>query len=757
MNRTNFSRAAILLFLLLGIVSISELNAQDRFELSLISRTKGKRIPEKSLQIAKTDAEITIDGVLDEEVWQTADKAHDFHRQYPTDDTTALSKTEASILYDDNNLYVGVTCFDELEGNYIVESLRRDYRERNNDYFMLIIDPFDDLTNGYAFTITPLGVQMEGLITGGGGGFMGVSDSWDNVWYSKTKKTDEGWTAEFKIPFKSIRYADDISNWNIQFVRNDLKRNERSTWTTVKRQYQPTSLTYSGELKWEGTPPEAGSNISIIPYVSGSATQPNLSVNNNIGWDWNAGFDGKVALSTSLNLDLTLNPDFSTVEVDQQQTNVTRFELFYPERRQFFIENSDLFSDFGFRRSQVFFSRRIGLSSPMIFGARLSGQVGDGLRVGFLNAQTKHQMNADFDDTPAYNFTVGSFKKQLFGRSNISGIFAMKQAINFSKDQEDGFDFGTQNEYNRVYGLQYNLMSADDKWDGSFYYFNSDDPVHTSKHWAHGTSIRYNTRKLMAFWTHEYVAENFNAEMGFFPRTGYFTFGPFVRYSFYPDSKTISTHGPSFRSNYYMDTNWEFTDKDMEVGYGINFLNSSRINLEWQNTYVKLFDDFDPTWQFEEGTEPLPSGSEYTWNALNASYSSNSRKDFSFDVRASYGGFYNGNATNLSGTFRYRIKPIFSLAMNYTYNKIDLPNPNPSAAFWLVGPRIDLTFSEKVFWTNFIQYNEQADNVNINSRLQWRFAPVSDIFLVYTENFLPDGMVSKNRGLIVKMSYWINL
>ncbi len=756
MNDYKTNPFRVLLILFLGIFSISQLQAQDRFELSLIARSKGKRVPEKTLQITKTDAQITIDGILDELVWKSADKANDFHRQYPTDDTTAYSKTEVSVVYDDHNLYAGIICYDTLPGKYIVESLRRDYNERNNDYVMLVIDPFDDLTNGYAFAITPLGVQMEGLITGGGGGFMGVSSSWDNVWYSKTKKTNFGWTAEIKIPFKSIRYADDISNWNIQFIRNDLKQNERSTWTTVKRQYQPTALTFSGELDWEKTPPEAGSNLSIIPYVSGSASQ-DFSLNKDVKWDWNAGFDGKVALSTSLNLDLTLNPDFSTVEVDQQQTNVTRFELFYPERRQFFIENSDLFSDFGFRRSQVFFSRRIGLSSPMMFGARLSGQVGDGLRVGFLNAQTSHQLNADFDDVPSYNFTVGSFKKQVFGRSNISGIFAMKQAINFSKDMEDGYDFGSNKEYNRVYGLQYNLLSADDKWDGSSYFFNSDSPTQSSKHWAHGSSISYTTRKLMAFMTYEYVAENFNAEMGFFPRTGYFTFGPFMRYSFFPKSNTINTHGPGFRANYYMDQNWEFTDKDMSVSYGVNFLNSSRVELEWQNTYVKLYDDFDPTWQFEEGTVPLPGGNDYTWNALGVNYSSNSRKDFSFRLSGEYGGFYNGQATNLSGSVRYRIKPIFSLELNYSYNNIDLPDPYPKGSFWLVGPRIDLTFTDKIFWTNFIQYNQQADNININSRIQWRFAPVSDLFIVYTENFLPEGMVSKNRGIILKMSYWINL
>ena len=752
-----YVRIILSLFVFYWIVSSLEMSAQDRFDLSLIARSKSKRVPEKIITIAKTNTPIVIDGILDEEAWQTADKATDFHKQYPADDTTAFTQTEVSLTYDDHNLYVGITCYDKLEGNYIVESLRRDFNDRNNDYLMVVIDPFDDLSNGFAFAVTPLGVQEEGLITGGGAGFMGVSSSWDNVWYSKVRQTDQGWVAEFKIPFKSIRYNDEITNWNIQFVRNDLKRNERSTWTTVKRQFQPTSLTYSGVLKWDTVPPPAGSNISIIPYASGSASQTDLTTGNEIKWTGKAGFDGKVALSSSLNLDLTVNPDFSTVEVDQQQTNVTRFELFYPERRQFFIENSDLFSDFGFRQSQVFFSRRIGLNSPMLFGARLSGQIGNGLRIGLLNAQTNHRLDSVYGDSPAFNYTVGTFQKQVFGRSNIAGISAMKQSVNFDRDEENGYDYGDLYKFNRVYGLQYNLLSADDKWDGSVYYFNSDDPEHKTNHWAHGTSIRYNTRKLFLSWSHEYVGENFVAEMGFFPRTGYFSFGPFMRYSFYPQSEVINRHGPSFRSSFYLDRNWEFTDKEMTFQYEINFLNTSRVEVGLENTYVKLAYDFDPTRAYDPDFEPLPAGSDYTWNTVSLNYSSNGRKDFSYSIRAGYGGFYNGKGTNISGSIRFRIKPVFNLTLNYAYNNINLPDPYPDGSFWLIGPRIDFTFTDKIFFTNFIQYNQQADNININSRLQWRFSPVSDLFLVYTENFLPEGFASKNRGLILKISYWINI
>ena len=267
----------------------------------------------------------------------------------------------------------------------------------------------------------------------------------------------------------------------------------------------------------------------------------------------------------------------------------------------------------------------------------------------------------------------------------------------------------------------------------------------------------YNTRRFLAFWTHELVGENFVAEMGFFPRTGYFNFGPFFRYNFFPESKTINRHGPGFRSRYYLDRDWDVTDRETSFSYRIDFLNSSQLELEIQDTYIKLFADFDPTRSRDPSVVPLPVGSEYNWQEFNLSYESDRRKDFSFDVEAGYGGFYNGTGINVSGSVRYRVRPIFNLAFRYTYNNIDLPDPFPDGSFWLIGPRIELTFTDKIYWTNFIQYNEQSNNININSRLQWRFAPVSDLFLVYTENYLPNGLETKNRGVVLKISYWINI
>ena len=205
-----------------------------------------------------------------------------------------------------------------------------------------------------------------------------------------------------------------------------------------------------------------------------------------------------------------------------------------------------------------------------------------------------------------------------------------------------------------------------------------------------------------------------------------------------------------------MDLDWKQTDRETSVGYRMEFQNSSEFEVEFNDNYIFLFDDFDPT-RSEETVIPLPEGSEYRWQSVNLNYQSDGRKDFAFELESEIGGFYNGRGIDISGSVRYRIRPVFNLEMNFTYNEINLPDPYPDGNFWLIGPRIDLTFTNSLFWTNFIQYNEQADNINLNSRLQWRFAPVSDLFLVYTENYLPEDLLSKNRALVLKLTYWLNL
>lgn len=745
-------RKLVLIFFLLHLILPGL--SQDRFELSFLVRPKRERIPQKTINIHRTTSPITLDGFLDEIVWTEAEKAIQFQQYFPRDTGMAISQTEALLTYDDKNLYMGIICHDKSQGLHVAESLRRDFYGPLNDHVAIYLDPYNDLSNGFVFALTPLGIQMEGLISGGDN----VSSVWDNVWYSQVQQTDSGWVAEIRIPFKSFRYNDQEDKWNIQFVRNDMHQNEQSTWTHLERRFRPYSLSFSGRMKWDSLPPKAGSNISIIPYLSSSLSR-DYENSSKSQLDGNTGFDGKVAVTSALNLDLSFNPDFSTVEVDDQLTNITRFELFFPEKRQFFLENSDLFGDYGFGRSRIFFSRRIGISSPLLFGARLSGQLGKGSRIGFLNAQTRNQRLEDNNDIPALNSTVLTFQKQLFGQSSLAMIFTNLQTVNFDKDQEEGFEFGDAQKYNRVYGLQYNLFSNNNKWEGKFFTSQSDDPVNDTQDWSHGSSLRYNSKRYFASWNHEYIGENYNAAMGFVPRKGFFRVSPSIYFRLPIKSRVINRHGSGVGFSNIWDSGWNATDQAISLNYNLDFYNTSRIRFNFQSTYVQLFNDFDPSRQIGKDSTivPLPTGSDYRWQDAGLSYRSDSRKSFSYALETGYGGFYNGTRFNLSGDVGFRLRPILGIYMIFSYDRIELPDPFADGSFWLLGPQIDLTFTDKIYWTNYIQYNEQADNINLNSRFQWRFAPVSDLFIVYSENYLPQGLAVKNRSLVVKISYWMNL
>ncbi|MCS7074962.1 MAG: carbohydrate binding family 9 domain-containing protein, partial [Bacteroidia bacterium] len=310
------------------------------------------------IKIKRTSQAILVDGVGDELAWQFSDVATNFQQNFPFDTSLALSQTEVRLLFDDKNIYVFAICYDTLPGDYVIQTLRRDFSYPVTDAFTVIFDPFNDQTNGFSFGVSPMGVQREGLIARGGG--QGVSTDWDNRWFSEVKRYEDRWTAEMAIPFKTLRYKQNSTHWKINFTRNDLKRNESSTWARVPRNFNIASLVFCGELLWESPPPKPGLNLSLIPYLIGGYSE-SFSPTKPADFTKNIGLDAKISITPGLNLDLTINPDFSQVEVDRQVINLTRFSIFFPERRNFFLENSDLFAQFGFRQIRPFFSRQIGL------------------------------------------------------------------------------------------------------------------------------------------------------------------------------------------------------------------------------------------------------------------------------------------------------------------------------------------------------------------------------------------------------------
>ncbi|HIA07322.1 MAG TPA: hydrolase [Flavobacteriales bacterium] len=709
-----------------------------------------------TLLIKRAAGSIIIDGELRETDWQNAEVAENFFKSFPDDTSYAETLTKVRVTYDEHNIYIAAECYDEVKGDYVIQSLKRDFSFPVSDAFAVFLDPFNDHLNGFSFAVNPLGVQREGLVEGGGG--FGVTTSWDNKWSSEVKHYDGYWVVEMSIPYKTIRYKEGTSTWGINFARNDLKRNERSAWSPVPINFNIASLAFTGQMKWDTPPAKAGANITVIPYAIGN-TSRDIDNKEEIETGGNIGGDIKIAVSSSLNLDLTINPDFSQVEVDRQQTNLTRFSLFFPEKRQFFIENSDLFGDFGFRQIRPFFSRNIGLYQgqqiPIIAGARLSGKINKKTRIGVMNLQTAADTPLDLK---SQNYGVLAIQRTVLGDSYLAGIFVNRQAI-------ENNEF-SPNDYNRVLGVDFNLVTKSNKWRGKVFYHQGLTSENLPNSYTHASWLMFNSKRFFAMWNHEYAGENYQPEVGFVPRNqqynsetesfesvSYYRLEPMFEYKIYPKGGPINYHGPALYINNYYNINLEPTDLFFMPNYKINFQNTSVLEVHYHDVFTKLNYDFDVTYS---GGAPLPAGNYYYRNFL-IKFESNTRKKLSGKLKANYGGFYSGTKLTTIGDISYRQQPWGIFSMNVEQNEIHLPDSFPDASIWLVGPKIEVSFTRSMFFTTFIQYNTQQENVNINSRFQWRFKPMSDLYIVYTENYLPPTFDVKNRALVVKLIYWLGL
>lgn len=704
--------------------------------------------PNKSyrLEIRKASSPINIDGAMTEEAWKDADVARHFYMVLPMDTSYADVRTDVRMTYDDENLYLLAVCYKPDRGPNVVESLRRDFNFGSNDNFLVFIDPFNDQTNGFSFGANAAGAEWDGEMHDGGH----VNLSWDNKWVSSVKNYKNRWVFEAAIPFKSIRYKDDLKRWGINFSRLDVETTEKSAWAPVPRQFPTASLAYTGTLVWDDPPPSAGSNISLIPYLLGGV-KDRFQTNTPLNYKREMGMDAKVGINSSLNLDLTVNPDFSQVEVDKQVTNLDRYELFFPEKRQFFLENGDLFANFGSPEIRPFFSRRIGLDAPINFGARLSGQLNEDWRIGVMDMQTGKVDNMFL---PSQNFSVIALKRKVFSRSNIGAIVINKQSVNYSPESVNSGN-PTYSEYNRNVGLEYNLASSNDLWRGNFTLLKSFSPSPTEKTLAHVGDLQFSNRNWEIEWLQEYVGHGYNAEVGYVPRTGYVRVNPQVNYLFFPKGDLVLSHGPGVSSSYYFDENFNATDYRNRLEYGVHFREGSDLNAFVSKTYIKLLKPFDPT---HVSGDSLARGTEHDWNSFGAEFQSGSQYLLTYSASFKYGGYYaNGTHLNIMTELGYRFQPYVSLSLNTSYNELKLPSPWNRSRFWLIGTRFDVTLTKNFYVTAFTQYNEQIKNLNINTRVRWRFKPASDLFLVYTDNYLPEPFSVKNRALVFKIRYWWNL
>ncbi len=709
-----------------------------------------------SIIAKKTTEAIRLDGVLDETAWYAGRPANNFWGYFPTDTLRSESKTEVFITYNDTHIFIGAKCYSEQD-DYVIPSLRRDFRAGGNDNITFIIDPFNDKTNAFVFGTNPYGVLREALLSNGCQNFdTDWDDSWDNKWSGAAEIHDGYWACEIAIPLTTLRFKEGATSWNFNCYRFDTQANTRSIWNQVPQNQLIANLAYLGKIEWETPLQKAKPSVSIIPYVTAN-TSRNFEENKAAERGFDFGGDAKIAITPGLNLDLTINPDFSQVEVDQQVINLDRFEIFFPERRQFFLENADLFGSFGEPRINPFFSRRIGVSrdtttgqniaNPILGGVRLSGKLDNNWRVGLLNMQTADD---EANGLPSFNYTVGAIQRKLFSRSNVGMIFVNKQTF-----EDITAENGELNKYSRVVGLDYNLASADNRWVGKTFYHQGFSPDGDDGQFAHGARLEYRIQPLSIRWQHQWVGENYGPEVGFVPRRNFFSITPSMQFFFYPRGEQgLNQHNFGTRAFILWTPGESKTDHRFEFFWRGDYANTANLNLTLQNEYIYLLQDFDPT---RTGATPLPGEEGYTFTSLQLRFQSDQRPRLNYTIEPAAGQFFNGYQYGLGGSVSYRYQPYGQITLNFNYSYIDLPTPYAQTSLFLVGPRIDFTFTRSIFLTTFIQYNDQLDNINLNARFQWRFAPVSDFFLVYTDNYMSTDFGVRNRAIVAKLTYWLNL
>ena len=761
-------------------------------------------------KIIKSSEAILVDGKASEAIWKKSaglgvlkDEGDDafvnfegqnpgqFIQYYPYDTSLAETQTRFALAYDEKFLYAFFVCENRNnEKPYVIQSLKRDFSVTNTDAVVLTISPFNDGQNGFSFGVTPFNSQREGSVENGGG--FGVSTAWDQVWFSATRRYKNCWVAEMAIPLNSIRFNPGETHWGFNVARFDFKNNEVSCCARVPRNFNVSSLVFCDSMEFDGgLVAKKAKNFAFIPYVSGIGSQgvqgKQSSLNDPITANPKVGFDAKMALSRSLNLDITMNPDFAQVDVDVQQVNLTRYSLFFPERRQFFIENSDLFANFGFRQIRPFFSRRIGLGAngpvPILGGVRMSGKIGSNVRLGLMNITTQSQESgtAGADAVAATNYSVFALQRKVFAASNVAFIAVHDQRVNalVSYLDKDGKPRNT-GDYNTVLGTEFNLLTKSNLWAGKGFVQKSLYPgLRGDAGYAHATWLRYRSLNWMAMWNHEYVSKQFSARTGFVPRTDnfdpisgkiikydYWRLEPMLTYSLYPKrNKYINHYGLVISNNSYFDSSFHGTESESEIGLDLNFQNSSMFHVSFDHSYYDLFLPFDP---LDEGR--LFFG-KYQWTGIHTEFTTNNRKPLSGFLEASYGGYFLGKKYEFGGNLSYRVKGLGKqklplLLFNANFNHINvLMGDSFASTINLIGFKAEYSINTNTYFTGFVQYNTQSEKMNVNLRFQWRYRPMSDFFLVYSQNYDQFQSVLPNRNtflgpsfrtLAAKWVYWFN-
>ncbi len=669
---------------------------------------------------APASGPIAIDGRLAEPSWEEADPFGNFVQSKPRAGYPATEPTVVRILHDSKHIYVGATCYISDPDHLTITSLERDYESLNSDAFGVAFDTFLDRSSSFMFFVNPKGAVRDAQSFDDAR----IRDlAWDGILEVRTRIDSTAWTVEMAIPLTALRFdpAKDGQVWGANFFRRVRFKDEDSFWAPIDRRNKVYTMSKAGTIRGLGQL-DAGRNLQLKPYVRAANIAGSRPADEDRGGEYDGGVDLKYGITSGMVLDLTYRTDFSQVEVDREQVNLTRFSLFFPEQREFFVENSGMFAfsdalgrefrtgasarDFTF-----FHSRRIGLTDggrpiPIVGGGRLTGRIG-GSELGLLNMQT-----ASTEEAPPENFTAVRFQRKLFGNSSVGGMFLNRQVTDGGRP------------YNRGYGVDANIGLFGRMMINS-YFAVTDSPGEEGMGTAGRVSVAWRDQlwNISAF--AKRVEDNFNPGMGFVRRKGinhrYGTIGAHPRLR----SSIVQELNPYGEIHYVTNLEDVLETRQGTLGFGVTFVGGGRLTLRADDHFERIFDSFQVS-----GTATVEPGG-YNYRRGSLSYRSSAGRPLHGRVSLSNGGFWDGNRTSAELGMTWRVNYRLSLNLSANRNQISFPDGDFTADVY--GTRVKFTPTTRIAASAFVQYNESTDEMVSNLRFNFIHAPRSDLFLVYTE------------------------
>ena len=715
-----------------------------------------------------------IDGRLDEEVWLQAAVIDEFVQQEPAEGEPATEQTVVRLLYDAQALYIGVEAYDTEPAGVIATEMRRDsLRLLDEDNFQIILDTFHDRRSGYMFVTSPLGAKLEQQIAEEGeGGWRGrnsnnININWDGVWDVVSHRTSDGWVAEIAIPMVTLRFPKTEEQvWGVNFMRNIRRKNEQVFWAPISKEYTLTRVSLAGTMTGIGAV-NRGLDLRMTPYVLAGGRQDRATaVVAGGGLDGSGfndyGLDVKYGIASGLNLDLTLNTDFAQVEVDEQQVNLTRFPLFFPEKRDFFLENAGMFnvgapgSGFG-RVADLFFTRRVGLSAggqptPIIGGARLTGKV-NRHNVAAMNITTGSV------GSPGDNFFVGRYSRDILARSKVGGIVIDKQGFGSGGLAPGGAGIP---HFNRTFAADTTLALHRNLTVTGFLAKTETPDLPTPG----GDRAAYGRATWLSPAFHVYteladLQDNFNPEVGFVPRVGIRTSKFHGEWNPRPDRWNIRMFDPMWNITYTTDQNNRLLTRRIHNMIGTYFEDGSSAMFYYNDHFEQLDIPFD----IRNAGVTVPAGT-YRFGEWVFSYQSDPSRRLYTRTRYSPQTFFDGTRTDIQATVGLRATSRMSAETIFNRSDVDLPWGEFVAD--LASLRLDLTISPQMTLRSLSQYNSLTGEFSNSIRFNWIYSPGSDIYVAYDEMRLDDlfylnphvrrspwGDI-RNRQIAIKMTYLLS-